>query len=257
MTLASQQLEDYERDGFLYGIKVVSETEALRFRNLYDEFEAREGRKSLRSEGQIDRHLDQKFVWDIATNPKTLDCMEAILGPNILVLWTRFFVKYPGEKGEVGWHQDVRFWGLQPPEAQARVWYAIDDSDSENGCMRIIPGTHRLGFLKHMKSEDSGYEWIAVSPDDERLAVDCILKSGEISIHHGLVTHCSRLNPSTRRRCGLTISYIPTWVKPAPSKEVYRGDPSKYSWQNRPILVRGVDREKNFGERPRSFPETH
>jgi len=96
--------------------------------------------------------------------------------------------------------------GIQPTDTVS-VWLALDDADKENGCLRIIPGTHKTGLLDHGTSKLGGnllsiQQDIAVSSHLETKAVDIELKAGQASFHHGLVIHGSQPNQSDRRRCG-------------------------------------------------------
>ncbi|MBI4530359.1 MAG: phytanoyl-CoA dioxygenase family protein [Candidatus Latescibacteria bacterium] len=246
--LTQQQVEAYERDGYLSGIRISDEDAARRYRQLFDELEVQEGRGKCQI-GLHDRHFDQRFIWELATLPPILSCVEALMGPNVMMLATHFFCKYGESERFVAWHQDLTYWGLQPPYV-ITAWYAIDDSDCENGCMRVIPGTHTLEILEHGKSDREGNllsinQEVHVSEEDEKGAADLILKAGEISIHHGALIHGSLPNRSQRRRCGLTIRYVPPWVKQAGENS------TKRPWKA--ILVRGEDQERHFGERPRPF----
>ena len=124
------------------------------------------------------------------------------------------------------------------------AWYAVDDSDRENGCMQVLPRTHIEGIREHGKAMQEGNllsinQEVPVTPEQEKTATDLVLKAGEMSIHHGLLIHGSRPNRSDRRRCGLTIRYVPTSVKQVRVNSMRK----KYT----AILVRGEDREKNFG----------
>lgn len=239
----SQQAQFFEENGYVSGVPILQGREVERIRRLFDEVEAKEGREKCMI-GLRGRHMDIPFVWEMATNSKILDCIEALMGPNILVLSTHFFCKYPGPDKWVAWHQDVTYWGLEPAYALT-AWYAVDDSDTGNGCMRVIPGSHRWGILEHGKADKSGNllsinQQVRLEAVDESKAVDFCLKAGEISIHHGHLIHGSNPNGSNRRRCGLTIRYVPPHVKPVAESSL------KEPWPA--VLARGQDREKNFGE---------
>ena len=221
-TGSKQQIRGYGTEGFVSGIRVEDEAGALHYQRQFDALEAKEGREKCQT-GMLDRHFDLEFIWQLATHPKILDCIEDLIGPNILLLATHAFCKYGPQENFVAWHQDVTYWGLEPPEALT-AWYAIDDSDRENGCMRVITGTH-LGLREHGESEREGNllsvnQEAAVSEDEEKDAVDFVLKAGKISIHHGTIIHGTLPNRSIRRRCGLTIRHIPPWVKPVDSVSV-------------------------------------
>lgn len=242
--MSPSQEKFFDENGFLIGIRIHDTPEADRIRRLFDELEAKEGREKSQI-GLRGRHLDNSFVWELASHPKILDCIEALIGPNILVLSTHFFCKYPDRPEKfVAWHQDVTYWGLEPPYA-VTAWYAVDDSDTENGCMRVIPGSHRWGILDHGESARAG-NLLSINQEvrcdklDESQAVDLVLRAGEISIHHGHLIHGSNPNRSSRRRCGLTIRYVPPHVKPVAESSL------KEPWPA--VLARGEDREQNFGE---------
>ncbi len=211
----TEDLKDtYEREGFLGELEIFSEEEILHFRGCFDQLEEREGRENCQI-GLAGRHLTEKFIWQLATDRKLLDVAEQLMGEDILLLSTHFFCKYPDPEAEafVAWHQDVTYWGLEPPVAYT-AWIAIDDSDVENGCMQVIPGSHRKGIISHGKSEKEG-NLLSINqaiPDeevDESKNVNLELKAGEVSFHHGHLFHSSRPNNSTRRRCGLTVESEP------------------------------------------------
>lgn len=251
--------ETFARDGYAAGIRIHDAAGAARVRSQFDELEAREGRERC-AIGLVDRHFNEPFVRELATHPAVLDAVETVLGKDILLLATHFFCKYPApelppDSGRsstltpyVAWHQDVTYWGLEPPIA-VTAWYAVDDSDVDNGCMRAIPGTHSA-IREHGKAEREGNllsinQEVPVSPDEEVRAADIPLRAGEISLHHGMLIHGSNPNLSTRRRCGLTIRYVPPHVRQTVLNS------QGYRWQA--ILVRGEDRFGNFSETPRQL----
>jgi Protein involved in biosynthesis of mitomycin antibiotics/polyketide fumonisin len=206
----------YETQGYLTGLRAADSPQANHYRGLFDQLEAEEGREKARI-GLLDRHRDQPFIFEIGTNPAILSAVRAILGPDILLLATHFFCKYGRDEKFVAWHQDVTYWALDPPIALT-AWYAVDDSDIENGCMRVIPGSHRDGVREHGKAGTTGIllsinQEVPVTEDEERSAVDLVLKAGEFSLHDGALIHGSLPNRSDRRRCGLTLRYIPASVK--------------------------------------------
>jgi len=244
---------DFERDGYVAPIPVLSADEAAGVRACFDELEAREGRERCQI-GLLDRHFDQRFVWELATHPRILAAVCAVLGPNVMLLATHFFCKYPADEGAgeryVAWHQDVTYWGLEPPVA-VTAWYAVDDSDVENGCMRVIPGSHRGGIRPHGTAARAGNllsinQEVPVLPEEEARAVDLCLRAGEASLHHGALIHGSLPNRSRRRRCGLTIRFVPTYVRQVA--------PNSQGRRYTPLLVRGEDGFHHFPLLPLPFP---
>ncbi|MEZ4860298.1 MAG: phytanoyl-CoA dioxygenase family protein [Caldilineaceae bacterium] len=241
------QADAYKRDGYLTGIPIDDTATATRYRQQFDALEARVGREKAQI-GLIDWHYQEPFIWELATHPKILDQVEAIIGPNILLLATHFFCKYGDNEDArekfVAWHQDVTFWGLEPPLA-ITAWYAIDDADVENGCMQVIPGSHIQGIVEHGKAQKKGNllsinQEVSVTAADEARAANIVLKAGQMSLHDGTLIHGSLPNLSNRRRCGLTLRYVPTYVKQIQKNSHGKG------WQA--ILVRGEDKEQNFAQ---------
>ena len=242
--------ETYERDGFVSGIDIFSVEEIGTFRAQFDELESRLGRETAEI-GLVSRHFEYEFIWQLASDERIVDSMAEVMGDDVMLLGTHFFCKYPGRDGEakfVAWHQDVTFWGLEPPEAHT-AWIAIDDADRENGCMQAVAGAHVNGITPHGTSAQSG-NLLSVNqeiPDeyiDKSRVRHLKLEAGQISIHHGKVYHCSNPNVSARRRCGLTARYIRPQVRPAASSR----KPYK------PILLRGVDTYNHFPTTTPPFP---
>ncbi|MDA0745420.1 MAG: phytanoyl-CoA dioxygenase family protein [bacterium] len=241
----------YAEQGVLPKLDIFTETEINAYREAFDELEAREGKEKCQI-GLQARHFDEEFIWKLSADPRILDLLVEAMGKDVLLLSTHFFCKYPDPlaKGFVAWHQDVTYWGLEPPEAHT-AWIAIDDSDVENGCMRVIPGSHRNGIVTHAKSDREG-NLLSINqeiPDeyvDTTQAIDLELKAGQMSIHDGQLFHASMPNRSNRRRCGLTVRFIPPKAKQVNENSVGQ------RW--RPILVRGEDRFKHYNETPAPFP---
>jgi ectoine hydroxylase-related dioxygenase (phytanoyl-CoA dioxygenase family) len=235
----------YEKDGILPRVDVFSKSEIDGFREQFDELEAREGKEKCQI-GLQTRHMDEPFIWELSTDERVLDVMQAVMGEDVMLLATHVFCKYPEKdaKSFVAWHQDITYWGLEPPEAHT-AWIAIDDSDVENGCMRVIPGSHRSGIAPHAKSETPG-NLLSINQEisdeyvNDSSALDLILDAGQMSVHDGKLFHASMPNGSDRRRCGLTVRFIPTCARQAELNSV------KAEWF--PIVVRGEDRYHNFVE---------
>lgn len=239
--LTPLQQRFYQEQGFFAPLRIAPDEEANRHRALFDALEQRVGREKAQI-GLVDYHFTEPFIQELATHPVILDAVEAVLGPNLLLLATHFFCKYGQEEKFVAWHQDVTYWGLEPPTALT-VWYAVDDSDRENGCMRVLPGTHKTGIREHGKAEAQGNllsvnQEVPVTGEEAASAADLILKAGEASLHDGALIHGSLPNRSHRRRCGLTLRYVPTSVRPVQLHAIGK------RWKT--VLVRGEDKEQHF-----------
>lgn len=241
MGLAEDAALRYYRDGYVSPISVFSPAQALSYRAKLEAIEA-SGQLpagALRSKC----HLLLTWVDEIVRHDNVLDAVEGIIGPNILVWGTSFFIKEPRNKSFVSWHQDLTYWGLEPPDI-VTAWIALSPSTRENGAMRVLPASHTAEVLPHTDTFAAdnllsrGQE-IRVDVD-ERKAVALELEPGQMSLHHVKLIHGSEPNPSPHRRIGLAVRYIPTHVR------------QTAGMLDSAMLVRGVDSFSYFHpeERP-------
>jgi non-heme Fe2+,alpha-ketoglutarate-dependent halogenase len=230
MKLAEDAAHRYHRDGYLSPIAVLTPEEAHGYRAKLEAIEA-SGRLpagALRSKC----HLLLTWLDEIVRHPRVLDAVESIIGPNILVWGTSFFIKEPRNKRFVSWHQDLTYWGLEPADI-VTAWIALSPSTRENGAMRVLPASHTMEVLPHTDTFAAdnllsrGQE-IRVDVD-ERKAVALELEPGQMSLHHVKLIHGSEPNPSPHRRIGLAVRYIPTHVR------------QTAGMVDSAMLVRGVD----------------
>jgi ectoine hydroxylase-related dioxygenase (phytanoyl-CoA dioxygenase family) len=167
------------------------------------------------------------------SDPRLLDVADGFLGsPEGLALFSsHYFCKMPGKGMPVLWHQDGSYWPIRPMTVTT-LWLAVDRSDEENGCLRVVRGSHRQ-TLKDLKDDRSVHNVLgAATHDDSQIdsseIVDIVLEPGDVSIHHPNVVHGSKANVSDRRRCGLTVRYIPTSTEVVMKEQPVlhmRGDP--------------------------------
>lgn len=158
---------------------------------------------------------DDPFWIRLVSDPRLLDIAAQFIGPNIALFASHYICKMPFSGQPVLWHQDGSYWPLDPMEV-VTLWLAVDDSTPENGCMRVIPGTHTLDLKEHVSNntvESVLNSEIPAENVDETLAVDLVLKKGGVSVHNPKIIHGSKANTSPHRRCGLTIRYIPTTTR--------------------------------------------
>jgi non-heme Fe2+,alpha-ketoglutarate-dependent halogenase len=244
----TDQVASFERDGLLFPIDLKTPDEAAAIRREWDAFETREGLPASRERFLYNRHGDQTFIWQLASDPILLDAVEPLIGPNILLFGTRVICKWPGDGDFVAWHQDLSKRNQLHPPVQITAWYAIDDVDEANGCVRCIPGSHRAGMREREPASHDGNllrinEHTPVSREMASRAVPIRLRAGQVSLHHGFTLHTSGRNESTRRRCGLVIRYVPAYVTQGSGVEVNQRETA--------IVVRGVD-EHGAGRAPSS-----
>lgn len=150
---------------------------------------------------------------DYARVPEVLDMVGQVIGPDFLLWGTTVFGKPAGTGKRVPWHQDGEYWPIRPL-ATCSAWIALDDATPENGCLRVIPRSHKQQRLRAHNRNDSGTlvlnQELDASEYDEDEAVDIELEAGQISLHDVYLVHGSEPNRSTRRRAGYVCRYMPT-----------------------------------------------
>lgn len=240
-TLSHAQIEQFNRDGYLKGIRIFTEAESLENRSYFDGLLARVLAEGGDSYSISTAHLKYGRAYDLLTNPRIVACVRDLLGENVIAWGSHFFCKMPRDGKRVSWHQDASYWPLTPSKT-ATVWLAIDDADPENACMRFIPGTHHYGHLTYRLSEnDEGNILDQTVENAEEFGdpIDIDLKAGEISIHSDLLLHGSEANQSDRRRCGLTLRYCAADVR------------TRMDWNQKGIVVSGNDPSGHWANPPR------
>lgn len=206
--LSTEQLEQYGRDGVVFPVTVLAADEAARFRAALDWVAERCGQTPPKRFDGL--HLFFDWAYRLVTHGAVLDAVEGVLGGDILVDGTLVFYKPPRDSGYVSWHQDSVYsdWHLTPTVS---AWVALTASHRANGCMRVMPGSHKQGLLAHANSRNDANllfrgEQVAVA--DESRAVDVTLRPGEMSLHHSTIVHGSNPNTSDEARVGFIVRYV-------------------------------------------------
>jgi hypothetical protein len=232
----------YDKDGYYFPYDVTSEAEAAAL--LADlqaaEAECANDSKRLSLLRSYPSQLLPSFA-GLIRNPRLLDAVSQIIGPDVLVWSCGFFIKEAGSKSFVSWHQDLNYWGLDGDD-EVTAWFALTPATIENGCMRFVSGSHRKKDVPHVDSfaPDNlltrGQE-IAVEVD-EASAVNVTLRAGQVSFHHGHMFHASGPNQTNARRLGVAIRFV------APTMKQTSGDKLLVSH------VAGADRHGHFEHMP-------
>jgi hypothetical protein len=206
--MTAVDVKRYEETGVLFPIPVLSDAERTHFRSDVEELEAQlAARAKPMLFGQC--HLTFRWAYELCTHPRVLDAVEQIIGPDILVHSTTLFSKHPGGKF-VSWHQDSLYWHLSEPRLVS-AWIALSDSTVENGCLRVQPGTHHQ-LLDHIEVKEAD-NMLSTGATvnvayDEALAIDVVLRAGEMSLHHAHLVHGSKPNRSDGKRVGFAVRYV-------------------------------------------------
>ncbi len=241
--LTDTEVERYAADGYLPGRPLLDPVETAFFRAgcERDCGPAIQDGARRQSSNRVKPYLLFPWAAALVRHPRILDCVEQLIGPDIMVFHTTVWLKEPRSEAFVPWHQDATYFGLAPFE-HVTAWVALTDSTPENGCVQILPNSHTAGQRPHFdqpnpKAMLSRGQTLADAIDD-RDAVDLVLRAGEVSFHHTLSYHRSGINRTDERRIGIGVSYIPTRVRHI--------GPTRLS----ATLVRGRDAFGNFEHEP-------
>lgn len=176
------------------------------------------------------RHHDNPFLFRLAASRQITDRVSSVMGDDLLLWRTMFFSKEPGGR-LIPWHQDYDGWLIEPMLVMS-AWLAIDEVTVENGCVDLIPGSHRQ-FYPFVPSPPGVMDGFPQMADpalfDESKAVSMVLKPGQFFLFNERTLHRSMPNTTGARRLGMAMRYVPTLVRVL--------DP-----EDRPILVSGEDK---------------
>lgn len=203
--LTREQMLDYDELGFLHSIPILSLGEVAHFRAAIEETCRALGGRVTRLDGP---HLYFQWAWELSTHPRVLDCMEQLIGPNILLKSTRLFYKFGNSSSFVGWHQDGITEALKDAYVPA-IWLGLTPATAENGCLRVVPRSHRLGLVPHADrpNADNLTTQGATAQVEIDSPQDVVMRAGEMSLHHPLVLHASNPNQSAESRIGFSATY--------------------------------------------------
>lgn len=238
--LTPEQIQQYNQKGYICPLDVFTTKEAEANRVYFDRLLAKAEAAGKNNYSINGWHNTCEGIYDLLTDNRILDYVQDLLGPNLVSRMTHYFSKRPGDTKQVAWHQDASYWPLTPSKT-VTVWLAIDDVDLGNAPMEVIPGSHVHGQIPFNKSKPKENNVLGQSVHDALNFGDPVpltMKAGQISIHSDLLLHGSKPNPSDRRRCGLTLRYMPPEVRTRETDQapavICRGtDPSGY-WQHIP-----------------------
>jgi len=231
--------EKFLEDGFLMPVDIFTTEEITAHRRELERLEKRLSSINVGNKSQLNYpHVLFRFANEMVRNPRLLDVAESILGPDILIWGSTFFIKEPETQSYVSWHQDMKYWGLSDTNGQVSAWIALNDVGQDNGCMQFLPGSHHGEMLDHRDtfSETNiltrGQEADIEIDTGKILHVE--LAPGQASFHHGKLLHASPPNRSKRRRIGLAVQFIAPHVRQQVAEKDFA------------MLVRGKDRYGYF-----------
>jgi len=244
--LTAEKFAQWKHDGFLSPFPLLDERELQVCREGVERYETWLGSK-------INAHADMKWrtmpyllmPWaaQLARDSRILDKVEDLLGSDILIFTSTFFIKEPHSPTIAAWHQDSTYYGLEPKD-EVTVWIALTEASEAAGCMDALSFKGKPRQLSHVsrvvKDSVNRAGQVITEPLDEAAPVSMPLRPGWFSMHHGLCPHRSGPNTASHRRIGLGLNYIPTHARPSGSI------------RQAALLVRGTDRHGHF--EPAAWP---
>jgi non-heme Fe2+,alpha-ketoglutarate-dependent halogenase len=237
--LNATAVSQFERDGYLSPVAILEAEEVAIYRSRLEAYEKQLG-QPVQGPLRTKPHLLFKWVDDLMRHSTILDCIEDLIGPDILCWNSWFWIKEANTSSYVSWHQDSQYWGLDTDKL-VTAWLALSPASEQSGCMQVMPGSHRAEPMPHedLYHDDNlltrGQEIVDI---DESSAVSMPLQTGEISFHNIGIAHASSPNNTADRRIGLSFHYMPTNTRQLNS-----------DWDCA-SLVRGEDRYGYFEQAP-------
>ena len=239
--LSEEQVRRYHREGYVVPDYRVPEAALAEIRGLHERLLAKHPEFADYCPSVL--AFDTGFL-NIARIPAILNMVEQLIGADF-ALWNSSFFAKPARVGtKTPWHQDGEYWPIRPL-ATCSVWIAVDAATPENGCLRVIPGSHRRRELG--RHDFNGADGLSLPLElrsaefDAATARDVVLEAGQVSLHDVYLIHGSEPNRSGNSRRGMTLRYMPT-------TSVYRRDlaerrSGRLAMSERTLfLMRGVDR---------------
>ena len=198
-------------------LEARGDPEAGRFQ--LEPFEKNATRKGLPVLRKIEQTRDFSEVFrNLAAHPGLIRLVRSLLGPDLLLFRSTLMLKPAYHGSSHGLHQDSAYWPMQPP-ALVTVSIALTDSSPENGCIQVLPRSHKGGLQSWGHIARRQDEALADGDDvDLSGRVDVPLAAGDAVLFHSLTVHGSGPNPArilllaratprstpiSRRRCGM------------------------------------------------------
>jgi len=242
--LSAEEVLRYQQDGVVAPVTVMSPSVAKELRRRLESVE-KCFPQQIGPEKRNNAHYLLACLDEIVHHEEILDAVECLIGPDIILTNTVLFIKEPNSLHHVTYHQDATYMGLEPQDGLT-AWIALTESTRENGCVRVIQGSHLLDIQQHIDTfgEDNiltrGQQ---IENIDEEHALDIELEPGQMSLHHARTIHGSHPNKTADRRIGIALQ---SFAHPS-TRQVHGED---YA-----LLVRGSDGYGNFIKGPRPKAE--
>lgn len=156
--LSQSQQDQFWRDGYLFPLSPLdadfAQQTRIEFEQMEQDWLSRDLPHPLNTYKRVNAHVVMPMAARIAQNPGILDVIEGILGPDILIYSTEFFIKEPRTTQVVSMHQYLTYWGLGAIDGLVTAWIALSPATPAFGCMDFVAGSHKNAILPHADSFD-------------------------------------------------------------------------------------------------------
>jgi ectoine hydroxylase-related dioxygenase (phytanoyl-CoA dioxygenase family) len=266
--LSDAQVAFFRENGFVKGGRVLSDAQVEDLRAALDAVMA--GQAAAKPERISDMlRSDERSVVQVVNiwaaderfrshvyHPAICEMVAQLIGTDVLRVWhDQIQYKPPRSGGPTYWHQDHPYWPILQPADLVSAWVALDDATLENGCMRMVPrshrwGPHKGGTIGTREAEEFApdYDPTLVPPGERIEIVPMEVGCGEVAFHHCLTWHGSAANPSDRPRRAIAVHYMPGYTRYVPTGqhimehrvevppgEVLKGEHFPTVWDHGPV----------------------
>lgn len=207
--LDQTQVQAFHDEGYLGPFDLCSAQQMHAYRQHIDQILYQTMREAPAKPVNKSRHLDDPVVYELCSHRALVDKVTSILGPDVLLWQSNFFNKEVGTAA-YPWHQDAHYWsGVIEPQLSVSAWLAIDNAAEYNGCVQLIPGSHKRTY-RHVDTADFAGSF-RQQADPEEIAlqkqspVSMELEAGQFFLFSERMLHRSAANVSNDRRLGLAI----------------------------------------------------
>lgn len=243
--LTKEQIEQFVRDGFLKGDMILSDSEVERLREELDlVMEGKSERSPVLNRNLLNGSTEYGMsisetetvvqilnIWmasdayfEHAANRKICEEVAQLCKTDTLRIWhDQIQYKPPVTGGPTTWHQDHPAWPILQPADLISAWVALDDAEIDNGCMWMVPGSHKWGSYKGLLGTTDDYMPFhrdpSLLPEGAKIeAVPFEIKKGQVGYHHCLTWHGARNNPTNRKRRAIAVHYMPGHIRYEPTR---------------------------------------
>ena len=157
-----------------------------------------------------DFHNDPRLFESFVKHARLLDLVEAFLGPDLKSVHNMLINKPPGVDGRHPLHQDLLYFPFRPAEAILATWVAIDRCTPENGCLVVVPGSHRGELLQHERPDWEYVNYLYVGAKGAGEATERVhlpMEPGDLVVFHPILLHGSGRNRTRGYRRAISCHY--------------------------------------------------